>query len=257
MPRKLRVEVCGYHHIMNYGVAENDIFLDDLDKEKFLAILAAVVKEYKINVHSFALLDNHYHLMIENRRKNLSNAMRQLNSLYAMYFNKKYKRAGHLWQGRYHSWYLEDKQYFFNLFKFIELNPLKAHLSQEIGEYKYSATYCMLKDAIPPFLQNSFILREYDLGELFETLSKPMNEEERKSIEQFHSIQYKLEDEEVFHIKQKSLDEYSLHVKNKDKRNEAILQAFEDGYTKSEIAKELSLSVAGVSKIIKKIQPAL
>lgn len=87
MPRKLRLEVCGYHHIINRGIAGNDIFIDDFDKEKFLSIVSTVSKEYKLNIHAFALLNNHYHLMVENKRENLSNAMRQLNSLYAMYFN--------------------------------------------------------------------------------------------------------------------------------------------------------------------------
>lgn len=256
MPRKLRLEVCGYYHIINRGIAGNDIFIDDFDKEKFLSILSTVAKEYKFNIHSFALLNNHYHLMIENKRENLSNAMRQLNSLYAMYFNKKYRRTGHLWQGRYGSWYIGDKKYFFNLFKFIELNPLKSGLADKVGEYKYCATYCIFKDAIPSFLQNSFILREYNLSDLKEVLSTPMSIKESASIEQFHNMKYKIEDEEVLHVRQKELGEYPLHVNSKIKRNEAIFKAFEDGYTKSEIAEELSLSVAAISKIIKKIQEA-
>lgn len=254
MPRKLRLEVCGYHHIINRGIAGNDIFIDDFDKEKFLSIVSTVSKEYKLNIHAFALLNNHYHLMVENKRENLSNAMRQLNSLYAMYFNKKYRRTGHLWQGRYGSWYIGDKKYFFNLFKFIELNPLKAGLAEKVGEYKYCTSYCIFKDAIPSFLQNSFILREYNITDLLEILSTPMSQKESASIEQFHKIKYKIEDEEILHVKEKSLNEYALHVKNKTKRNETILKAFEDGYTKSEIAEELSLSVAAISKIIKKLK---
>jgi REP element-mobilizing transposase RayT len=75
----------------------------DEDKDKYLEILCKACRTYKVNVHDYCLMDNHYHLLIETTSENLSLFMRQINSNYAIYFNKKYKRTGHLWQGRYKS----------------------------------------------------------------------------------------------------------------------------------------------------------
>ena len=191
MPRRLRIEVCGYHHIYNRGVAKSDIFLNNSDKEKFLEILSETSKEYKFNIHSFCLMDNHYHLLLENQKENLSDGMRQINSKYASYFNKKYRRVGHLWQDRFKSWYVLNEAYLFTLFKYIEQNPVKANMTKKIGEYRYSATYSILRDGIPPFLQNSFVLRDYHTKELFDMLDITLNKAELENIDKFHKTKYK------------------------------------------------------------------
>jgi len=254
MPRRLRVEACGYHHVYNRGVAKSDIFLENEDKEIFLDILGEVSKEYRFNIHSFCLMDNHYHLLLENKKENLSDGMRQINSKYASYFNKKYKRVGHLWQDRFKSWYVLNETYLFTLFKYIEQNPVKANMTKKIGEYRYSATYSILKDGVPPFLQNSFVLRDYHIQELFDMLEISLSEIEIENIDKFHKTRYKEVDGVIEPIKKIELTKYFLHVSSKEERNLAILKAYKEDYTKSEIARELSLSVAGVSKILKKLK---
>lgn len=252
MPRKFRVEICGYHHIYNRGVAKNDIFLSYQDKEKFLEILSEVCNEYKFNIHSFCLMNNHYHLLLENQKENLSDGMRQINSRYAIYFNKKYKRVGHLWQDRFKSWFVLNEAYLFTLFRYIETNPVKARIAQKIGEYRYSATYSILRDGVPPFLRNSFVLREFDTSELFEAMQIELSQEEIESLNKFHKTRYRKTDGEIAPIRQREIQSYFRDISNKNERNNAILEAYKDNYTKTQIAKELSLSLAGVSKIIKK-----
>ncbi len=251
MSRRTRVTVCGYHHIYNRGVAKNKIFLNDLDKEKFLEILGEISKEFKFNIHSFCLMDNHYHLLLENKKENLSDGMRQLNAKYAKYFNAKYSRVGHFWQSRFKSWYIADDKYLFVLLKYIETNPVKAKMVKEVGDYKYSATYCILRDAIPFFLRNSFVLRNYNTSELYETLSIPLKDKELERLDELKNIKYKLSQNETLQERAK-LDDYFINISDKQERNIAILKAFEDDFTKSEIARKLDLSVSGVSKIIKK-----
>lgn len=254
MPRKLRIEKCGYHHILNRGVAKSNIFLDDVDKAKFIQIVGSICKEYRFNIHSFALMSNHYHLLVENKKENLSDGMRQINSQYASYFNKRYARTGHLWQGRYKSWYVMDESYLFTLFKYIESNPIKAKLSKKVGEYRYSASYSILQDAIPPFLQNSFVLRDYHSSELLRLLGMNFTKEEEEKIDSFHKTKLTIKDEEIVHIKKESIESYFLFVNDKKERNSAIKKAYEDGYNKSEIARQTLLSVAGVSKILQKLK---
>ena len=251
MPRKLRIESLGYHHIYNRGVAKGNVFEDEKDKAKFIELLASVAREHKFNIHAFCLMDNHYHLLVQNTRENLSSGMRQLSAQYASYFNKRHSRVGHLWQGRFKSWYVLDTKYLFTLFKYIENNPVKAGMSQKIGEYLYCATYSILKDAVPPFLQNSFVLRDYNTEELCELLSIPLSETERANIETLHKTKYKHEEGQIVPLHTEELAHYFLHVKTKQERNEAIQKAYENGYSKSEVARNLSLSVAGVSKILK------
>jgi putative transposase len=251
MPRRLRIESLGYHHVYNRGVAKGKVFEDERDKAKFIEFLASVAREYKFNIHSFCLMDNHYHILIENTRENLSSGMRQLNAQYASYFNKRHARVGHLWQDRFKSWYVLDQSYLFTLFKYIESNPVKAKMTQAIGAYMYCATYSILRDAVPPFLQNSFVLREYNTSEFLALLGAPMSEAERQAIDAFHQTRYKHEEGFVQEVHKEKLDDYFLHVTNKSERNEAIRKAYEDGYTKSELARKVILSVAGVSKILK------
>ena len=252
MARRLRVEICGYHHVYNRGVAKKRIFLKDRDREKFLDILSDVAKEFRFNIHSFCLMDNHYHLLIENKKENLSAGMRQLGSRYASYFNKTYKRVGHLWQDRFKSWYVMDENYLFTLFKYIESNPVKANMSRKIGEYRYSASYSILKNGVPLFLQNSFVLRDYDTKVLFDMFDIPLSQKDIENIDKFHKIKYKRDDGDVIQSKKQSLEYYFRGTQSKKERNEAILNAYEDDYTKSEIAKEIGLSGTGVAKIIKK-----
>lgn len=251
MPRRLRIENLGYHHVYNRGVAKGNVFEDEKDKAKFIELMAMVAKEFKFHIHAFCLMDNHYHILVQNTRENLSSGMRQLGAQYASYFNKRHNRVGHLWQDRFKSWYVLDTKYLFTLFKYIENNPVKAGLSRKIGEYPYCASYAILKDAIPLFLQNAFVLREYPTTELFALLSLPLSEIERSHIDAFHQTKYKQEEGSVASLHTEELANYFLHVKTKEQRNEAIKKAYDDHYTKSDIARNRSLSVAGVSKILK------
>ncbi|WP_458700868.1 transposase [Sulfurospirillum sp. 1307] len=254
MPRRCRIENCGYHHVYNRGVAKNKIFLDFIDKEKFLKIVASVCKDYKLNIHSFCLMDNHYHLLVENLRENLSDAMRQINSQYAIYFNKRHKRVGHLWQDRYKSWFVLDTNHLFILFRYIEQNPIKAGMSERIGEYKYASSYSFLNDAVPKFLENSFVLREYNIDELFKVLDTSISEEELKILEGIKRKKYKAQNEKIVEDIKVPLDEIFSSIDSREKRDKLVLSAFEQGYKKSEIARKIEMTSAGVAKILKKFK---
>ena len=103
MPRKPRIEIAGYYHIVNRGVEQRVVFKVPDDYEYFEELMCFYMKSYGITLHNYCLMSHHYHLLIETSQENLSKFMKQLNMNYAIYFNKKYKRAGHLWQGRFKS----------------------------------------------------------------------------------------------------------------------------------------------------------
>ena len=115
MPRKERYAEAGCYHIINRGVERRDVYLEAEDYSFFLDLMLKFAKDYKIIIHAFCLMTNHYHLLIETKQTNLSKAIQFLNDKYAKYFNKKYARTGHLWQGRYKSYPLFDDAHFYLL----------------------------------------------------------------------------------------------------------------------------------------------
>ena len=91
MPRRSRIEIAGYCHIINRGVEQRIVFKEAEDYEYFKELLCFYAKSYHIILHNYCLMSNHYHLLIEIHQENLSKFMRQINANYAIYFNKKYK----------------------------------------------------------------------------------------------------------------------------------------------------------------------
>ena len=89
MPTRIRIDLAGYHHIINRGVDRMNVFRHDEDKEMFLQILNKASILHKIVLHDYYLMDNHYHLLIETEKENLSDCMRVVNANYALYFNKR------------------------------------------------------------------------------------------------------------------------------------------------------------------------
>lgn len=258
MARRMRIEDAGFHHIINRGVDKKTIFDTVADKEKFLEIVCEVSARYDFTIHGYVLMSNHYHLLLENQRENLSHGMRQINSNYAKYYNKKYKRTGHLWQGRFKSRYVFDENYLFVLFKYLEFNPIAAKITKKVGEYNYTLLYDIITNSIRPCMKNSFVLDWYDsTTELLKAIGIKMSEKEFEKIEQFQkdSISYKSNPKKI--VQELKLEEYFKKEMTKQERNEAILKAYQDGFMQSEIAKFLELSGAGVSKILKKLRVAL
>jgi len=247
MPRKPRVEKEGFHHIINRGVARENIFLEDEDYEKFLEILEIAKERYDCTVHTLCLMSNHYHLLIETKHRNLSLLIRQINSPYAQYFNRKYKRVGPLWQGRFKNWFVFDDKYLSILFRYIEQNPIKVKLSKSIGEYRWVGSSLILNNDYKELFKNSLLLKEKFLL----TLYKLLDEKEYKLIEEFKKVIYQKREDEIVRLRQKSLDEYLKNYSSMDDRNQKILEAIEDGYRQSEIARYLNMSSAGVSYILR------
>ena len=194
MARRQRIESAGFHHIYNRGVERRVVFDEPKDKEKFLEIVCEVSEYYDFIIHGYVIMDNHYHLLLENSRENLSAGMRQINSIYAQYFNKKQKRVGHLWQDRFKSWYVYDEAYLFTLFKYLEYNPIKAKITKKVGEFKYTFLHDMLQNKLRKCMKESFIINWFDkASEILKSLDIDMTPDELEKIERFQkeSITYK------------------------------------------------------------------
>ena len=253
MARRPRLDLTGFHHVVNRGVAKRKIYINDEDKDKFLEILCKACKIYKVNVHDYCLMDNHYHIFIETTSENLSLCMRQINANYAIYFNKKYKRVGHLWQGRYKSWYVVNEAYFYSIFRYIEHNPIKARMIKNIGEYPYTLLATLLNPQLELIAcaEHSRLKKELHYDGIQELLEKRLSKKELKELEAEEKKKIVQTEYEWRQEKEKRLEEHFENSKDLIERNSAILKALDDGYTQGEVARYLGLSSAMVSKVFR------
>ena len=140
MSRPLRIEFAGaLYHVTSRGDGQEDIFLDDGDRELFLDVLAEVSERFNWTVHSYCLMGNHYHLLPETPDSNLSKGMRQLNGVYTQRFNRKHKRVGHVFQGRYKAIIVQKETYLLELARYIVLNPVRARMVRSAKDWPWSS----------------------------------------------------------------------------------------------------------------------
>ena len=160
MARPLRIEYPGaYYHILNRGNAGERIFVSHRDKEKFLEYLEKAVQRFSITVHTYCLMGNHYHLLIETPQANLSAAIQWLNVSYATYFNRKRHRRGHLFHGRFKAFLVDADEYLQQLSRYIHLNPVRAKMVSNPSDYKWSSYPVFIKKAKrPAWLETRFVL---------------------------------------------------------------------------------------------------
>lgn len=252
MARRPRLDMAGFHHVLYRGVARSDVFLSVNDKNVFLGILCKACKTYKSIVHDYCLMDNHYHLLLETDHENLSLMMRQVNSNYAIYFNKKYNRSGHLWQGRFKSWYILNEEYLYMLFRYIEHNPLKANMAAKVGEYPYTLAAAILnrRHGIP-CTEQSMLRRQFTSQTMLEHLEVALSDEELETMVKEETRKIAIEDGSVKMAYTQTLEEHFEDVESKQDRNLAIINAIEDGYTQSSIAAYANVSTSAISKIVK------
>ena len=127
MPREARKVSCsGFYHVMIRGVNKEIIFKDDRDRRNFLHLLKYYKIKLNCKIHAYCLMDNHVHILIEDNNNKLGELMRNVTSIYAGEFNKKYKRVGHLFQERFKSQNVENDYYLLRLVRYIHRNPEKA-----------------------------------------------------------------------------------------------------------------------------------
>jgi REP element-mobilizing transposase RayT len=255
MPRRARVEEIGFYHIINRGVERRYIFMDDNDHNMLITIIDDSAERYSFIMHSFCLMDNHYHFLIETTSKNLSLLMRQINSKYSIYFNKKYNRVGPLWQGRFKSWFVYDESYLFSVIKYIELNPVKAGITQKVGDFKYASSF-ILKNKIT-FMQCLNLSLLIDLNKAVGLLGETetiFNDKDKTFISNTFKARFKKENSTSIRTKALPLSQYVLLNCDKTTRNKNIIKAVFDGYKQSELASYLDVSNVLISKIVRQRQ---
>ncbi len=133
MPRQARLDAPGVlQHVMARGIERRKIFWDDKDRSSFLERLAVILEETQTQCYAWALIPNHFHILLRTGATPLSTVMRRLMTGYAVTFNHRHRRAGHLFQNRYKSVICEEDPYLLELIRYIHLNPLRAKLVEDL-----------------------------------------------------------------------------------------------------------------------------
>ncbi len=135
MPRHQRLDCPGViHHVIARGIERKNIFLDDKDREEFLFRLKKALQETKSRCYAWVLMPNHFHLLIRTGDNSLSDLMRRVLTGYAIYFNRRYRRSGYVYQNRYKSILCQEDSYFLELVRYIHLNPIRARIIKGLHE---------------------------------------------------------------------------------------------------------------------------
>jgi REP element-mobilizing transposase RayT len=268
MSRPLRIEFPGaVYHVTSRGDGREDIYLSDEDREIFFKVLSHVVDRFGWKCHAWCLMTNHYHLMIETPKGNLSKGMRQLNGVYTQRFNRSHSRVGHVFQGRYKAILIEKEAYLLELCRYIVRNPVAAGMVALVADWpwsSYRATAGLEK--VPAFGCINWILEQFggSAARYREYVDRTLKEEgSLKKAKGSHvlgseafreNVQKNIKaDSEIprlqKHIVRLSLNEIKAGVLD---RGAWMAHAYRHhGYTMREIAEYARVHYSLVSKVIK------
>lgn len=160
MTRPLRLHGCGLiYHVMARGNARMPIYRDDHDHRRFLDLLEHVVQRYALKCWVYCLMPNHYHLVVQATDDNLSLAMRQLNGVYAQWWNRRHERVGHVTQGRFKAQVVQEERYLLAVCRYVLLNPVRAGLASKADAWEWSSAAATLgQKEGRPFLSPGLLL---------------------------------------------------------------------------------------------------
>ncbi len=161
MSRPWRIEYPGaLYHVMSRGNERKPIFKDNDDRMQFLNLLCETVERFNFEIYTYVLMTNHYHILLKTKESNLSRGMQWFGATYTRRYNIHHRRSGHLFQGRFKSFLVQNEDYLLRLSCYIHRNPLRAGMVERLRDYKWSSylTYGFGKKA-EELLNTGFIFK--------------------------------------------------------------------------------------------------
>lgn len=277
MSRPLRLEYAGaLYHVTSRGNERHPIYRNDDDFEMYLEVLTQVCERFNWVIHAYCLMTNHYHLLVETPDGNLSKGMRQLNGVYTQRFNRKHKRVGHLYQGRYKSILVDKDSYLLELSRYIVLNPVRAknmvdhpqkwkwssylYTAGKLSSPNWLATHALLllfskrkKDAIKKYQE--FVMQGVGIN-IWDNLQSQVYLGSEEFVEKHkQALDGDIQSLAEIPLKQrrrKAKPLYDIYLENNDKR-QGMIEAYVTGeYTMSEIGKVFGVHYSTVSRVVAK-----
>jgi REP element-mobilizing transposase RayT len=176
---------------MNRGRRREKVFLDSSDYQAFVDLLANVSDMFKAQVAAFALMSNHYHVLLCTPEGNINRIMRHVGGVYTQDFNRRHGHDGQLFRGRYKAILVDDEEYLSGLVRYIHHNPLKAGLAASLDEYAWTSQHAYLADSgIWSWMHRAPLLKRFsdDLDEARKGYFRFMAEEDDERVEQAFSM---------------------------------------------------------------------
>jgi REP element-mobilizing transposase RayT len=162
MARKPRIEFPGaFYHVISRGNQRQNIFHDKSDNQAYLNRLEHYRKKYQVTVYAFVLMSNHIHLLVETQDTPLSKFMQGLQFTYTQYYNRKYSKAGHLFQGRYKAILCDRDTYLLELVRYLHLNPSRMKRRVDPWKYPWSSHRAYIGDDCPVGIEKSLVLGQF------------------------------------------------------------------------------------------------
>ena len=276
MARPLRLEYPGaVYHVTSRGNHRQITFPDDEHRTAFLGIMTTALRRFNMICHAYCLMDNHYHLLIETPEGNLSQGMRQVNGVYTQYFNRKGNKSGHLFHGRYKAILIEKDAHLLEVVRYVLLNPVRAGMVSEVGDYAWSSYRGMCGLEQPhPCLSTAWVNDMFGTGRrgtagLQQFVADGLGEESPwtkvtaqvilGSASFCSSLEPVLKGQGDLHevpavqrlLGRPSLDMHFKEMTRRD-RNRLIRSAVEEwGYAQNQVSEFLGLHYSSVSRILK------
>ncbi|OOG54110.1 transposase [Rhodanobacter sp. B05] len=153
MPRRSRLELPGTPlHVIQRGVNRCANFVDDVDRRHYYDLLCDAADAHDIAIHAYVFMGNHIHLLLTSTQPDaLSQAMRNTGQCYVQAFNRRHGRSGTLWQGRFKSCLVDTERYVMTVYRYIELNPVRAAMAERPEQHRWSSVHAnlgLLKDRL-------------------------------------------------------------------------------------------------------------
>jgi len=169
MPRQARLDAPGtLHHVMIRGIERSPIFKDDQDRQDFISRMGMLAQETGTKILAWALMSNHVHLLFFSGPSGISKFMRRLLTGYALRYNRRHQRNGHLFQNRYKSIICEEGTYLLELVRYIHLNPLRAAMVKSMGElegYPWSGHMVLVGKGKNDWQEREYVLYQFHESE--------------------------------------------------------------------------------------------
>ena len=189
MPRQEREESgTGIYHVMLRGINRQDIFEEAEDYMRMLSCLQLMLEQYDdlgnrlpplCTFYAYCLMSNHVHLLLRVNQEDIGSTIKHLAVMYAMYYNQKYSRDGHLFRERFKSEPVNDMSYFVTLLRYIHKNPLKAGIVDEVQDYEFSSwgEYIDPNSVLFPLCDTRTVLNRIPYYELTELVNEPLSDD--------------------------------------------------------------------------------